>query len=349
MLGLGRPKPTAPRDPHGILQDVRMLVEQRRPGAALLGEADVEPEEVVKFFGDDDELSMLFNFLLNNWLWLALAEESKGPLIRVLEQLPSPPSTGQWVHFLRNLDELNLGWLDPCDRHLVLERFSPEPDTQIYGRGTRRRLAPLLAGDRRRIELAFSLLLTLPGTPMLTYGDEIGMGDDLSRPGRDAARLLMQWSTGRNGGFSDAPVKSLVRPPHADGPWGYRAVNAEAEMADESSLLNTVRQLVGKRRLAEEFGLGSWHILETGKGAVLAHRCNWREGVVLAVHNLSSKRQACTLDLRDQQGRRLDALHGAEDRALDDGFLGVDLPPFGFQWYRVVGERLGGNMGCTNY
>jgi maltose alpha-D-glucosyltransferase / alpha-amylase len=159
----------------------------------------------------------------------------------------------------------------------------------------------------------------------------------------------MQWSGKRNGGFSDAPAKELVRRPLEDGPWGYRKVNVEAELADPASLLNVVTELVRKRRKAEEFGVGSWHILPTGTGAVLAHRCNWKEGVVLAVHNLSGRPQRCELDLRDQQGRRLQAIHGAEDQSLEDGWLKVEIPAYGFQWYRVVGERLGGNMPSFNY
>lgn len=347
MLGLDDPRLRKPRDPHGVLRDLRALVQRRRPDAALLGEADVEAEQIVKYFGDDDELNMLFNFLLNNWLWLALAQERKEPLLRVLEQLPAATSAGQWVNFLRNLDELNLGWLSDEDRDFVLQRFSPDPATHIYGRGARGRLAPLLGGDRRRIELAFSLILTLPGTPMLPYGDEIGLGEDLSLPGREAARTIMQWSAGRNAGFSDAPRGRLVRKPASGDPFGFRKVNVEDERADAGSLLNAVRELLVARRDNEEFGLGSWHVLPTDTSAVLAHRCNWKDGIVLAVHNLCGNERRCELDLRDQQGRRLDDLLAAGQHTLDDGWFHLTLPPYGFRWFRVVGERLAGNRPCV--
>jgi maltose alpha-D-glucosyltransferase/alpha-amylase len=349
MLGLDDPEFRKPRDPHGVLRELRQLIGTRRPGAALLGEADVEAEQIVKYFGDDDELNMLFNFLLNNWLWLSLAEERKEPLIRVLEQLPAPSPSGQWVNFVRNLDELNLGWLEKKDRDFVLETLSPDPGTHLYQRGTRRRTAPLLGGDRRRVELALSLVLTLPGTPMIVYGDEYGMGDDLELRGRDAARLPMQWSAAPNGGFSTAPADKLVRPVLSGGPYGYQTLNVQTAQDDADSLLNRVRELIRTRRQAPEFGLGNWHIFSTHSSAILAHRCNWRDGIVIAVHNMSGERQTCELDLSDQKGRRIEnMLENAVQTLAEDGFT-IDLPPYGYQWYRIVRERFGGGMGAVNY
>lgn len=183
MLGLDGPRVEQPRDPHGILRGFARLAAERRPGAVLLGEVDVDPGQLVKYFGDGDELNMLLNFLLNDSLFLALTTERSQPVLRALEQLPAPPPHCQWVNFLRNLDELNLGWLSAEDRETVCARLAPDEGMRIYARGIRRRLAPLLDGDRARLELAFSLLFSLPGSPLLTYGDEIGLGDDLSVPG----------------------------------------------------------------------------------------------------------------------------------------------------------------------
>ena len=329
-----------PEDPHGILRRFRQFVDERGSEVVLLGEADVEPERLADFFGDGDELTMLFNFVLNNYLFLAFAREDGEPLIRILRQLPALPPSAQWVPFLRNLDEVDLERLSEDERQEVFEPLAPDADMRIFGRGIRRRLAPMLGGDRRRIELAFSLLFTLPGAPMLVYGDEIGMGEDLGVDGRGAVRLPMQWDGSRNGGFSGARKGDLIQPPLADGPFGYKSVNVEAQREDPDSLLHAVRRFVFARRAAPEFGVGSWHLFDTGTSAVVAHRCTGPDGIVAAVHNFSGEEQTVALELTGQRGRRLyDLFADGDGEAIQDDTLEVTLPPYGYRWFRIGGER----------
>src|SRR5215213_9091726 len=185
-------------DPHRVLRELRAYTAGRRPDAVLLGEADVEPGQLKSFFGDGDQLHMLYNFLLNNYLFLALAQQRSAPIARALRLLPPVPPSGQWVNFLRNFDELDLERLTEEERQAVYHAFAPDPEMRIFGRGIRRRLAPML-NDPRRVLMAYSLMMSLPGSPLLMYGDEIGIGEDLSLPGRDAVRTAMQWSKHANG------------------------------------------------------------------------------------------------------------------------------------------------------
>jgi maltose alpha-D-glucosyltransferase/alpha-amylase len=204
----------------------------------------------------------------------------------------------------------------------------------------RRRLAPLLGGDLRRIELAYSLLFALPGTPVLVYGDEIGMGEDLSLEGRRAVRTPMQWSKEKNGGYSTASPKRLVLPVIDEGEYGYENVNVEAQQQEEDSLWHFVRQLIYLRRECPEIGTGLWHIMDVGLDQVLALRCTWKAGIVLTLHNFSSKRQTVDLDMHDQRGRRMqDLLGGHVEQIPPDGISRAKLDPYEYRWYRVVGER----------
>jgi maltose alpha-D-glucosyltransferase/alpha-amylase len=331
-------------DRHGILRRLRSFVEERQEGTLLLGESDVEPEKLAAYFGDGDELTMLFNFALNNYLWLAFARGEAEPIIRLLRQLPALPETAQWGNFLRNLDEVDLERLSEEEREEVYAAFAPEEEMRIFGRGIRRRLAPMLGGDRGRIELAYSLLFTLPGTPVLVYGDEIGLGEDLSRDGRSAVRVPMQWASKRNGGFSSAKKADLVQPVEKDGPFGYKTVNVEAQRADPDSLWHRVRAMIYARRAAPELGNGSWHLFDTGKDEVLAHRSAWKDGVVIAVHNLSGEAQEIELELRGQEDRRLRTLINSGGEADGEEEIcsekhPVALGPYGYRWYRIHGER----------
>ena len=329
-------------DRHDILRRLRTFVESRQEETVLLGESDVEPEQLAAYFGDGDELTMLFNFALNNYLWLAFARGEAEPIIRLLRQLPALPDSAQWANFLRNLDEVDLERLSDEERQEVFEAFAPDEGMRIFGRGIRRRLAPMLGGDQRRLELAYSLLFTLPGTPVLVYGDEIGMGEDLSRKGRFAVRVPMQWTAKRNAGFSSGKKADLVQPVVAEGPFGYKEVNVEAQQADPDSLWHRVRAMIYARRAAPELGHGSWHLFDTGTDKVLAHRSAWKDGVVVAVHNLSGEEQAVELELRGQRGRRLRALLGPESGAEEEirgETYPLTLEPYGYRWYRIHGER----------
>ena len=304
-----------------------------------MGESDVEPHELAEFFGAGDELQLLFNFLLNNYIYLALARESAEPLIQGLNLLPQIPRAGQWANFLRNLDELDLERLSKAQREEVFAAFAPKQDMRIFGRGIRRRLAPMLGGDRRRIELALSLLFSLPGTPLLVYGDEIGMGEDLSLPGRQAVRTPMQWSGDRNGGFSKAPEDALAGPMISKGDFGYEQVNVAAQRRDPKSLLHWTEKLVQVRKSCPEWGWGTCQVIETGNSRVFAHRCEWEGGVVLALHNLADQSTSVTVDLgEDGASRMLDIHEGRANECLEGGHQRMRLRGYEYCWFRLSGD-----------
>jgi maltose alpha-D-glucosyltransferase/alpha-amylase len=317
---------------HEMLKEMRRFVNTRRGDAVLLAEADDEPSELVTYFGDGDEMNLLMNFVLDAHLLLALAERRAAPIEDALDQLPDVPADGQWANFLRNYDELNVGRLPPDDRRAVYDAFAPDSDMRIYERGIRRRLAPMLEGDRDRLELAFSLLFSMPGTPLVLYGDEIGMGDDLSLPGRNAVRTPMQWSPGRNAGFSPADSADLVRSVVSGGEFGYERVNVAAQHDDPSSLLSWMERLVGTRRETPEFGCGEFAVLDAGHPAVFAHRADWRDETVVAAHNHAEDACEVALDLDVDGPTRV---FGEAKASSADGEWRVELGRYGYGWFRV--------------
>ena len=338
---------TRPRDPHGVLREFREFVTRRNGDAVLLGEVDVEPDRLGEFFGDGDELTMLFDFLLDNYLFLGLARESADAVVEGLRLLPSPPPEGQWVNFLRNLDELDLERLTQSERDDVFEAFAPTEEMRIFGRGIRRRLAPMLAEDAaagespglRRVRLAVSLLFSLPGTPMLVYGDEIGMGDDLSLDGRTAVRTPMQWADARNAGFSDADAADLPTPVVSEGPFGYDRVNVRDQEFDPDSLFNWMQRLVHVRKENPEIGWGTFELVETAPQSVLAHRCAHGGSGVTAVHNLAGEEATVSLPASDA-ARATDVFADRRYEPLDgdgDGFE-FTLSPYGYRWLRLARE-----------
>lgn len=336
MLGLDGPAVNRPKDPHGILQEARALCDERDGSIALMGEVDLEAGRLLGYFGEGDELNALLNFMLNNYLFLSFAQETAAPILRGLRLLPSPPEHCQWVNFLRNLDELNIQWLPEEDRHFVWDMYAPDPDMRIYGRGIRRRLAPMIA-NRDKLEMAFSLLMALPGTPMFVYGDEIGLGERLDLKGRDAARTPMQWTAGRNAGFSDTKG-DLVRPVVDEGPYSYKQVNVDKQLADPNSLLNRVKHLIRVRRECPEIGRGNWHTLDVESDSVLGYQCTWRNGLVLLLHNLSGAAQTEIIDVKDRRGDSLVELlaKGADLEEIEPKTYRVRLKPYGYAWYRAT-------------
>ncbi len=230
------PEESLSDDPHMIFREMRDFLSWRRGDAIILAEANVVYDEVPNYFGDGEKLQMLFDFILMENIYLALARGEAEPIIRALKEAPAIPDSGQWAIFLRNHDELTLDKLSKSEREEVFSAFGPDPNMQIYDRGIRRRLAPMLKNDRRCLELAHSLLLSLPGTPVLWYGQEIGMGEDLSLPERNSVRTPMQWSDSRNAGYSDAPSDKLVRPVISEGEFSYKQVNFAAQDRDKELL-----------------------------------------------------------------------------------------------------------------
>jgi maltose alpha-D-glucosyltransferase/alpha-amylase len=321
-------------DPYALLTEMREFLSWRRGDAILLAEANVTMDEVVKYFGHNDRMQMVFNFMANQSLFLGLATGDATPLAQALRKAPKLPHTAQWASFLRNHDELDLGRLSAADRKRAFAAFGPEEDMQLYGRGLRRRLAAMLEGDRRRIELAYSLMFTLPGTPVLWYGDELGMGENLALKERQAVRTPMQWSDEPHGGFTraEAPVKPLVQ----DGPFSYERVNVAQQRRDPLSLLNWMERLVRTRKECREIGWGAWKVLRTGNKGVLALRYDWQANAMVVLHNLSAR--PCTIQL-DPGGetpcRLVNVLSDEHSSAREGGRHRLTLEGYGYRWFRV--------------
>jgi maltose alpha-D-glucosyltransferase/alpha-amylase len=317
-----------------LLHQMRDFLQWRRRDAILLAEANVPPDESLEYFGElGDRLQMMLNFPVNQRLFYAMATGDIRPLVRALEATYHRPHAAQWVNFLRSHDELDLGRLTDAQRQRVFDAFGPTKEMQLYDRGIRRRLAPMLDNDRRRLELAFSLLFTLPGTPMLQYGDEIGIGDDLSLPERECARTPMQWSNDVNGGFSMA--KRTVRPVIDDAIYGYQKVNVEAQRRDSNSLLNWVERKIRMRRECPEISWGDWRILPVDAPGVLVMRYEYRGHALLFLHNFGSKPRIVSVD--SGSPRLINLLAADDSRAGENGRHVIDLDPYGYRWYRADG------------
>jgi maltose alpha-D-glucosyltransferase/alpha-amylase len=317
------------------LRELHDFLQWRTGDAILLAEANVLPTEHMKYFGPEgDRMHVILNFQVNQTMFYAFASGDCRPLGQALMATRKHPEIGQWGIFLRTHDELDLGRLSDEQRQAVFDTFAPAEDMRLYGRGIRRRLASMLGGDRRRMELAASLLFTLPGTPVLRYGDEIGMGDDLSLPERQSVRTPMQWTADRHGGFSIAD--KTVLPVIAQGPFGYHHLNVADQRRDPDSLLNCTERLIRMRKECPEFGWGDYQVLRTGSPQVLAVLATWRKNAVVAVHNFADA--ACEVML---------AIPGAEHTPLTNLLLPehsepdgrgrhvIAMEPYGYRWFRV--------------
>jgi maltose alpha-D-glucosyltransferase/alpha-amylase len=335
-------EPGNPNSPMNFefLTELRQHLQWRKGDSVLLAEANVEPEQLPTFFGDSggagDRIHMLFDFMLNGRLLLALARGNPEPIIDALRDTPALPAGGQWATFLRNHDEVDLSRLTAGQRDEVFAQFGPEKTMQLYGRGIRRRLAPMLGGDRRRIELAYALQFSLRGTPVLRYGEEIGMGDDLSLKGRDAIRTPMQWSLLPNGGFSTAPPDRLVRPVITDGEYGYPRVNVTIQRQDPTSLLSWFERMIRTLREAPEVGSGTCsHVDVGGSDGVLVHRADDVTGTMLFLHNLGPDEGTVDLgQLYAEADHPNDVL--ADRRYPEVGKLdALAVAGYGYRWIRL--------------
>jgi maltose alpha-D-glucosyltransferase / alpha-amylase len=320
-----------------FLHEMRDFLQWRRRDAVLLAEANVPPDESLEYFGDlGDRLQMMLNFPVNQRIYYALATGDLKPLIKALEATKERPQAAQWVHFLRSHDELDLGRLTKTQRDKVFAAFGPTKEMQLYDRGIRRRFVPMVDNDRRRIELAYSLLFTLPGTPMIQYGDEIGMGDDLSLPERECARTPMQWSADRNGGFSTA--RRTVRPVISDPIYGYKRVNVEAQRRDPHSLLNWIERKIRMRKECPEISWGDWKILTTNADDVLVMEYTWQDHSLIVLHNFVDKPRAIRIPVSTAGTRMLvDLLWTNDSRADEQGHHQIELEPYGYRWFRARG------------
>jgi maltose alpha-D-glucosyltransferase/alpha-amylase len=328
-----------PVEQYEMLRTMREFLQWRQGDAIILAEANVLPDTDMDYFGrSGDRLHMMFNFQVNQSLFYALATSDSRPLRRALKATQRIPSTGQWGMFLRNNDELDLGCLTKPQREAVFAAFGPDPAMQLYQRGIRRRLAPMLDGDRRRIELAYSLMFTLPGAAVIRYGDELGMGDDLSLPERQCARTPMQWSTEPNAGFtkSESPVLPVI----VAGPYGYGHVNAAAQRRDPESLLNWTERIIRMRKEIPEIGWGRFDPVATGDSSVLAIRYEWRNNAVLFIHNLGSAPREISLTMKTPEANGsllVNLLSEDHSQAPADGRHRLMLEGYGYRWYRVGG------------
>jgi trehalose synthase len=335
-------------DPHSYLRELRAFVGRRTGDGILLGECNLSHEEQETFFGgpEGDELTMQFDFIGMQNLYLSLARQDAAPLARALCERPPVAVSSQWATFVRNHDELTLDKLSEEERQEVFAAFGPDPDMQLYGRGLRRRLPPMLDGDPRRLRMVYSLLFSLPGTPVLFYGEEIGMGENLEVEGRLAVRTPMQWTSGDNGGFSRAKPSALRRKVPS-GAFGPAHVNVAAQRSDPDSLHSFIALLIRRYRESPELGWADVEVLDQPHSHVFAHVCRHDDRQLVALHNLSA--EACVVPLvlegHDRTHHLVDLLRDEAPVALDDrGRVEVPLDGYGYRWLRVRTEdslRLG--------
>jgi maltose alpha-D-glucosyltransferase / alpha-amylase len=320
-----------------LLHEMRNFLQWRRRDAILMAEANVVPEESVHYFGEEGErLQMMLNFPVNQRLFYALATADLGPLKEALEQTRKPHGCAQWVQFLRSHDELDLGRLSEEQRQKVFDAFGPDPDMQLYDRGLRRRLAPMLGDDRRRLDHAFSLLFSLPGTPMMQYGDEIGIGEDLSLTERECARTPMQWSDASNGGFTRA--RTAVRPVIRDDVFGYQKRNVATQQREPESLLNTIERFIRTRQESPEIGWGDYEILECSDPKTLVLSYEWSRESAVTVHHFGDS--PTEVKFRLPAGKRTvlaDMFANDVVKTGDGGEVLLRLGSYGHAWYRVGG------------
>jgi maltose alpha-D-glucosyltransferase / alpha-amylase len=333
------PKVTKPVEQYDMLRTLREFLQWRQGDSIILAEANVLPDTDMEYFGDDgDRMHMMFNFQVNQNLFYAMAAIDKRPLVKALKATRSRPATAQWGMFMRNHDELDLGRLTKAQRQKVFDAFGPDKDMQLYDRGIRRRLAPMLNGDRRRLELAYSLMFTLPGTPVIRYGDELGMGDNLDLPERVCARTPMQWSSEPHGGFtkSDKPVVPVID----TGAYGFEHLNAAVQRRDPNSMLNWSERIIRMRKEVPEIGWGDFAVIDTRDEAVLVMRYDWRNNSVLFVHNLDDKPREISfaVGLKNESDKLLvNLLTEDHSSSHDDGHHHLLIEAFGYRWYRVGG------------
>ena len=320
---------------HQIMRDLRALMDKEYPGRMLLAEANQWPADLGPYFGNGDEFNMAFHFPLMPRMFMGLKLEDRKPITEILQQTPVIPENCQWCLFLRNHDELTLEMVTDTERDYMYDEYAKDKSMRL-NLGIRRRLAPLLDNDRRRIELMNGLLMSLPGTPIVYYGDEIGMGDNVNLGDRNGVRTPMQWSGGWNGGFSNADPEALYSPLMLNPVYGYPAVNVESQKRFDHSLLSWMKRLIRARKAAPVFGRGSMEFLYPANHRILAYVRQLGKETVLAVNNLSSSAQAVELDLRRYKGNILIEMFGKNifPRVGDLPYL-LTMGPYEFFWFRL--------------
>ena len=320
---------------HAVIKTLRQEIELDYSGRVLLAEANQWPTDVRPYFGDGDECHMAFHFPLMPRIYMALRQEDRLPITDIISQTPEIPETCQWALFLRNHDELTLEMVTNDERDYMYIAYSADPRMRL-NLGIRRRLAPLVDNNRRRIELLNSLLLSFPGTPFLYYGDEIGMGDNIYLGDRNGVRTPMQWNADRNAGFSTATPARLYSPVIMDPVWGYEAINVEAQQGDPSSLLSWMRNMIALRKLFTVFGRGGIEFLDPSNRKVLAYLRQYDSEQILCVANLSRFAQPVDLDLSKLEGMTpVEMLGYVEFPAIEQHPYRLTLAPYSFLWLEL--------------
>jgi trehalose synthase len=332
------PDNPAVRDPHDYLRDLHDFAVRRRGDAMLLAEANEPADKLAAFLGDrGNQMDVLFNFILNQALYLAFVRHDATPVTDALRALPAIPAQAQWANFIKNHDEASLDKLTDGERDEVYAAFAPKASMRLFDRGIRRRFPTMVGGDRRRIELAYSLLFALPGTPVLFYGEEIGLGENLAMRDREAVRPPMAWSDRPTGGLSEADESTLPRKPVRDGAFGYRSLNVEAQERDPGSLLNWMERTIRTRKEWPVLGWGEWRVLGTRNPSVLAHLATWQDTTAMALHSFSAEPERVTVRLPEsssgQRWRHLLGPDGSEPPAVDGRTLTCELAPYGYHWF----------------
>jgi maltose alpha-D-glucosyltransferase / alpha-amylase len=319
---------------YALLTELRHVVQAKRADGIILGEANVMPEQSELYFGKNGNgLHMLFNSYANQYLFYALATGDVGGLADALNATRDIPFRSQWAQFLRNHDEVDLSRLNNRERTKVFEVFGPDSSMQLYGRGIRRRLAPMLNNDRRKLELANSLLFALPSTPVIGYGDEIGMGDDLALKERESVRTPMQWADSSQGGFSKA--SKIVRPVIDTGNYSYKLVNVRNQLTDSGSLLNWTIRMIGLRDSLPGQGRGAWKLVPSGSSHVLAMQYDWEGQSLLTFHNFSEQAQEVKIK-SDRETQTLNNLLKSEEIFISaNAPFSYNLEGYGYRWYKI--------------
>jgi maltose alpha-D-glucosyltransferase/alpha-amylase len=321
---------------HEVLRRLRRELDRRYPDRMLLAEANQWPEDVMQYFGAGDECHMAFHFPLMPRIYMAVATEDRHPIADIMRQTPELPENCQWAVFLRNHDELTLEMVTDRERDYLWNYYAADRRARL-NLGIRRRLAPLMENDRRKIELLNALLISMPGTPVFYYGDEIGMGDNVFLGDRDGVRTPMQWSFDRNGGFSRADPARLYLPPIMDPVYGFEAVNVEAQTRSPSSLLNWIKRLIAARRSRRAFGRGSLQFLYPSNRKVIAYLRAYGDEIVLCVANLSRTPQAVELDLSEWRGRQpVELLGRSAFPPIGELPYLLTLQPYSFFWFELL-------------
>ena len=331
---------------HDFLRRLRAEVDAKYPGRVMLAEANQWPADVIEYFGAGDECHMCFHFPLMPRMFMAVRKESSAPIKEILAQTPDPPEGGQWGIFLRNHDELTLEMVTDEERDYMYAEYAKDPRMK-RNVGISRRLFPLLDNDRRVAELFHALLFSLPGSPVMYYGDEIGMGDNIYLGDRDGVRTPMQWTPDRNGGFSTADYAQLFLPALMDPVYGFQAVNVEAQVRDPSSFLRWIRSMLEVRRSSPVFGVGRFEVLEVANDTVFSYvrtgedlDGDGHDDVVVCVNNLSRWAQPCELDLSRWAGYTpIEELGDVRFPKIGALPYFITLHPYGYFWFRLVQER----------